>query len=80
MASAREIALKILYKIDVEDTYANIAVRDALKHSILNGPDRGLVTELVYGTARTRNTIDWFLDQLLSKGIKVTPGLGIFFV
>jgi 16S rRNA (cytosine967-C5)-methyltransferase len=74
MASAREIALKILYKVDVEDTYANIAVRDALKHSILNGPDRGLVTELVYGTARTRNTIDWLLDQLLSKGIKkVTP-------
>ena len=33
----QEIALKILYKIDVEDTYANIAVRDALKHSILNG-------------------------------------------
>lgn len=74
MASAREIALEILYKVDVEDTYANIAVRDVLKISILNSLDRGLVTELVYGTVRTRNTIDWFLNQLLNKGIKkVTP-------
>jgi 16S rRNA (cytosine967-C5)-methyltransferase len=74
MATAREIALKVLYQIDVEDTYANIAVREALNSYSLNSLDRGLMTEIVYGTTRARNTIDWFLDQLLSKGIKkVTP-------
>lgn len=74
MATAREVALKVLYKIDVEDTYANIALREAIHTYSLNSLDRGLMTELVYGTTRARNTIDWFLDQLLSKGIqKVTP-------
>jgi len=74
MATAREVALKVLYKIEVEDTYANIALREALHTHVLNNLDRALLTELVYGTTRTRNTLDWFLNQLLNKGIqKVTP-------
>ena len=74
MATAREVALKVLYRIDIEETYANIALREAISQYTLNNLDRSLMTELVYGTTRSCNTIDWFLNKLLPKGVqKITP-------
>lgn len=74
MASAREVALKVLYKIEAEEAFANIALSQILQQKELNTLERSLTTELVHGVTRTRNTLDWILGQFVKKGLnKLTP-------
>ena len=51
MDKARESALKVLYKIDVENGYSNIVLNDEIKSKKdgLNSKDIGLISEIVYG-------------------------------
>jgi len=65
--SAREAALRALWDIDVKDAYANLALDARLSGSRLEGRDRALATELVYGVTRRRATIDWALSQVASR-------------
>jgi 16S rRNA (cytosine967-C5)-methyltransferase len=74
MQSAREVALKVLYKIEVEDAFANLALSQAIGQTGLCKLERGLTTELVYGVTRTRNTLDWILEKFVARGLrKLTP-------
>lgn len=74
MDTAREVALKVLYQIEAKDAYANLALSQALKQKDLNQLERGLTTELVHGVTRTRNTLDWILEQYVKSGLKkLTP-------
>ncbi|MFC4076460.1 16S rRNA (cytosine(967)-C(5))-methyltransferase RsmB [Salinithrix halophila] len=67
--TARDIALDILIAADERGAYSNLLLNDALEKSRLTDPrDRGLVTELVYGTIQRRNTLDWIIDSLVRKG------------
>lgn len=65
--SAREVALRALWDIDVKEAYANLALDARLTGSRLEGRDRALATELVYGVTRRRATIDWALSQVASR-------------
>lgn len=62
---AREVALKILYKINKEDAYSNIALDEVLKQNKndLNEKDIGLISEIVYGVTTWRLT----LDEIIKK-------------
>lgn len=72
--SARAMALEILYLVDHEDAYSNLALNSVLEKHRPEKQDRGFVTELVYGTLRTRNTLDWVLGRFLKKPITgLTP-------
>ena len=65
---AREVALKILYKIDKEKAYSNIALDEELKkNQYLNEKDIGLISEIVYGTITWKLTI----DEIISKYSKI---------
>ncbi|MGA8942056.1 MAG: 16S rRNA (cytosine(967)-C(5))-methyltransferase RsmB [Thermoactinomyces sp.] len=66
---ARETALDILVLLETRHAYSNLLLNQVLEQSRLDHRDKGLVTELVYGTVQRLNTIDWILDQLLKKGI-----------
>ena len=48
---AREVALKILYKIDKDEAYSNILLNDMINKNkeILNKKDISLISEIVYG-------------------------------
>ncbi|NLL18432.1 MAG: hypothetical protein GX262_05340 [Clostridia bacterium] len=73
---ARSLALETLMNILEEGAYANIAVNERLQQSHLKGPDRGFFTELVYGTTRTVNTLDWALAHFLKKDLaRFTPAI-----
>ncbi|NLC77410.1 MAG: 16S rRNA (cytosine(967)-C(5))-methyltransferase RsmB [Clostridia bacterium] len=73
---ARSLALETLIHIFEEGAYANIAVNEGLQRFPLKGPERGLFTELVYGTTRTRNTLDWALAHFLKKDLAgFTPAI-----
>lgn len=68
-ATAREVALDILIAVEEHRAYSNLLLNDALKKANLSPRDRGLLTELVYGTIQRRNTLDWILNGLVKKGV-----------
>ncbi len=61
----REIALKVLYKIENEDSYSNIALNEAIKENKdrLNKQDIGLISEIVYGVTSWRLTLDTIIKN-----------------
>ena len=66
---ARELALKILYKIDKEQAYSNIVLNDEIKQNRnkLNEKDIGLISEIVYGVTTWKLTI----DEIIKKYSKI---------
>ena len=66
---AREVALKILYKIDKDEAYSNILLNDMINRNkeILNKKDIALISEIVYGVTTWRLTI----DKIIKKHSKI---------
>ncbi len=62
---ARRIALDALGRIEDGGAYANLVVPAVLDRSGLQSDDRGLVTDLVYGTTRMRRACDAVVDRFL---------------
>ena len=67
--TARGVALQVLTSVEQEGAYSNLQLNEALQRAELSGADSGLATELVYGTISRRNTIDYFLNQYVQKGV-----------
>lgn len=65
----RELALKILYKIDKEQAYSNIVLNEEIKKNKnnLKENDIGLISELIYGVTTWRLT----LDEIVKKYSKI---------
>jgi 16S rRNA (cytosine967-C5)-methyltransferase len=57
----------VLVRIERDGAYANLALGPVLERSGLDRRDRGLVTELVYGTTRMRRTCDWLVDRFVTR-------------
>lgn len=70
---AREVALTVCNEIREKDTYANVALMRALEKHPLSELDRRFVTELVYGTAKAGETLDWMLGRYLLRPPKKIP-------
>ena len=66
---AREIALKILYRIDKENAYSNIVLNEVLNENRkkLTPKDIGLISEIIYGVTTWRLT----LDEIIKKYSKI---------
>lgn len=68
MDRARETALKVIYKIDKENSYSNIGLNEFLKNDkTLNNKDVGLISEIVYGVTTWKLT----LDEIIKKYSKI---------
>ena len=69
---AREIALKILYKIDNEGAYSNIVLREMIQQNrnILNEKDIGLISEIVYGVTTWKLTLDEIIKKYSNIRLK----------
>ncbi|MBC1418904.1 16S rRNA (cytosine(967)-C(5))-methyltransferase RsmB [Listeria fleischmannii] len=63
----REIALELILKVEKQGSYSHLLINDALKKQDLNAADRGLLTELVYGTIQRKITLDFYLEPFLKK-------------
>ena len=61
MNNAREEALRILYKIEYEGAYSNIALKDISYE--LSKQDKALATNLVYGVIDKKLTLDYIVPQ-----------------
>ena len=69
--NSREVALKILYQVNEEGAYANLALDKALflwKNE--DAREKGFVTELVYGSIKQQGTLDYLLNQFAKIKVK----------
>ena len=66
---AREVALKILYRVDKDNTESNIAIHERLDQNRynLNKKDIGLISEIAYGVTTWKLT----LDEIIKKYSKI---------
>ncbi len=82
----RETALKILYKIEKETAYSNLAIKQALEtNKNLDSRDISFLSELVYGVTTWKLTIDEIIKKYskikikkISPWIMNTLRLGIY--
>ncbi len=66
----RRAAFEILLRIEKERSYADILIDRELSAGELMGPDRGLLTELVYGVLRRRGTLDHIINQFSRQKVE----------
>jgi 16S rRNA (cytosine967-C5)-methyltransferase len=58
----RQSAFEILLHLEKENSFADALVDRELSTDALQGPDRGFLTELVFGVLRRRGTLDYLID------------------
>lgn len=75
--TARSLALAVLEDVLVNQAYSNIALNKYLKGSQLSAPDKGLVTEIVYGTVARKLTLEWYLSHFIQDRDKLDNWLYI---
>nr|WP_327049808.1 16S rRNA (cytosine(967)-C(5))-methyltransferase RsmB [Geotalea daltonii] len=69
-SNPRSAAFEILLRIDKERSYADILIDRELSAGALQGPDRGLLTELVYGVLRRQATLDHIIRRFSSQRLE----------
>jgi 16S rRNA (cytosine967-C5)-methyltransferase len=65
--SAREVATRVLFRVAEKGAWASPALDAELSRAELDARDRGLATEIVYGTLRSLGAIDAAIDAHLKK-------------
>ncbi len=66
----RRVARHILERVLYKEAYSHIALGSELDRRDVHGPDRGLITEIVYGTLCWRDAIDRVLDDVVNGGTR----------
>lgn len=70
----RLIAIRVVERVQRAGAFADLALHHALVQSRMPAADRGLATELVYGTLRWRGRLDYLIAQALDKDLsKLEP-------
>ena len=75
--TARSLALAVLEDVFVNQAYSNIALNKHLKCNHLSATDKGLVTEIVYGTVARKLTLEWYLSHFIEDRDKLDNWLYI---
>lgn len=75
--TARSLALAVLEDVFINQAYSNIALNKHLKGSQLSAADKGLVTEIVYGTVARKLTLEWYLSHFIEDREKLDNWLYI---
>ncbi|MGB2981426.1 MAG: 16S rRNA (cytosine(967)-C(5))-methyltransferase RsmB [Candidatus Zixiibacteriota bacterium] len=70
----REIALKVLYRIETEETFADQAILSSVRDLYLSSLDRRFISQLVHGTTKMRRRLDYVLGLFLERKLEeLTP-------
>ncbi|MEN6564741.1 MAG: 16S rRNA (cytosine(967)-C(5))-methyltransferase RsmB [Veillonellales bacterium] len=70
---AREAALKIINDVHTNGAYANITLAKTLTKHEFSEQDRRFITELVYGTIKTGETLDWIIGHFSQRSLTKIP-------
>lgn len=64
--NVRDAALSILLAVDKHQAYSNLLLNQTIqKYKITDAKDRGLLTEITYGTLQHKLTLDYYLEPFL---------------
>ncbi|AAK79691.1 16S rRNA (cytosine967-C5)-methyltransferase [Clostridium acetobutylicum] len=69
MNNTRKIVLDVLNKVLSHDGFSNIVLNKALKGEEISSKDKGLVTEIVYGTIKYKYSIDIIISKFVKTKI-----------
>ncbi|ATD54917.1 16S rRNA (cytosine(967)-C(5))-methyltransferase RsmB [Clostridium chauvoei] len=68
--NSRKLARQIVQRVLEEGAYSNIVLSNELNNNEISDLDKGLITELVYGTLRRKKTLDVIIGNFV-KDIKL---------
>lgn len=68
--NVRALAFETIQDIINDKAYSNIIINDVLSNKELNRADKGLYTELVYGTLKRKYTLDYLLKPFVQTKLK----------
>lgn len=72
----RKTAVKILYDVEYNGAYSNIALSKAFRNGKFSSEEKGLVSELVYGVTEKRITLDYVISLFSKiKLNKISPNI-----
>ncbi len=71
--SAREAALRLLYEVEENQSYANLQTSKLLTAGDYRPQEARLITDLVSGVIRQQQALDYLLGKLLSKPLSGLP-------
>jgi 16S rRNA (cytosine967-C5)-methyltransferase len=84
-ANPRRAAFEILLRVERDHAFAEPLIDRELSRGMLQGPDRGLLTELVYGILRRQGTLDHLVGQFsatrldkLERSVRLLLRLGLY--
>lgn len=60
--NVRDAALTILLAVDQNQAYSNLLLHQTIEKYKIDAKDRGLLTELTYGTLQYKMTLDYYLE------------------
>lgn len=70
----REIALKVLYDININKAYCNLSIKKSLNNPTLKLIDKAFIKQLVYGVITNKTRIDWIISKFSKTPIiKLSP-------
>ncbi|CAM3047953.1 16S rRNA (cytosine(967)-C(5))-methyltransferase RsmB [Staphylococcus argensis] len=67
---ARTLAFETLEMVIKDHAYSNLALNQTLQHNDLSQADKGLITEIVYGTLKRQYTLDYMLKPFIQTKLK----------
>ena len=70
---AREVALRIINDVTQNHAYANIALTREINRQKLSDQDRRFITELVYGSIKAKETLDWMIGFYINRPLTTIP-------
>lgn len=73
--NTRKIIVDILDEVFFRGAYSNIELNKRLSNPKIDSKDKGLITEVVYGTIKHRKTIDVILENFVKSIDKIDEGV-----
>lgn len=71
-SGARSLALELIKRVEKDQAFLDRLIDSFQNKSNLKEVDRRLLSELAYGTIRHRRFLDFYLEQVLDRGINQT--------
>lgn len=63
--NVRDAALSILLAVDKNQAYSNLLLHQTIERHKIEAKDRGLLTEITYGTLQHKMTLDFYLEPFI---------------
>ncbi len=71
----RKAALNILDRVEKQGAFSTILIRKTLDSARIAPREARLLSNLVYGVLKYRNTLDWIIGQHRKRGGRIRPAL-----